>query len=42
MDAPEEVLIAAAKQHMHDFLVDKTVKKAIVVAHRQLINLVVG
>ena len=42
VDATEETLVAVAKQHAKDFLVDKTVKKAIVVAHRQLINLVVG
>jgi leucyl-tRNA synthetase len=42
VDDTEEVLIETAKQHVQDFLVDKTIKKAIVVAHRQLINLVVG
>lgn len=42
VDATEETLIAAAKQHVSDFLANQTVKKAIVVAHRQLINLVVG
>ncbi|MCL9684625.1 leucine--tRNA ligase [Legionella maioricensis] len=42
VDATEEVLIETARQHAQDFLVDKTIKKAIVVAHRQLINLVVG
>ncbi|MCW8443917.1 leucine--tRNA ligase [Fluoribacter gormanii] len=42
VDAAEEVLIATAKEHVKDFLTDKTVKKAIVVAHRQLINLVVS
>ena len=42
VDATEEVLIETAKQHVQDFLTDKTIKKAIVVAHRQLINLVVG
>ncbi len=41
-DATEEVLIEAAKQHAQDFLVNLTIKKAIVVAHRQLINLVAG
>lgn len=41
-DASEEVLIEAAKQHAQDFLVNLTIKKAIVVAHRQLINLVAG
>ena len=42
VDTAEEVLIETAKQHVQDFLMDKTIKKAIVVAHRQLINLVVG
>ena len=42
VDADENFLIEAAKEHARDFIVDKTVKKAIVVAHRQLINLVVG
>jgi len=42
VDATEEVLIAAAKQHAASFLVNQTIKKAIVVAHRQLINLVIG
>lgn len=41
-DASEDALVEAAKQHAHDFLVNLTVKKAIVVAHRQLINLVAG
>jgi leucyl-tRNA synthetase len=42
IDASEETLIVLAKQHAKDFLVNQTVKKAIIVAHRQLINLVVG
>jgi leucyl-tRNA synthetase len=42
VDTAEDVLIEAAKEHAHDFIVGKTVKKAIVVAHRQLINLVVA
>ncbi|OEH46879.1 Leucine--tRNA ligase [Legionella parisiensis] len=42
VDATEEALIGAAKEHAKDFLADKTVRKAIVVAHRQLINLVVN
>lgn len=42
VDATEETLIASAKEHAKDFLANQTVKKAIVVAHRQLINLVVG
>lgn len=41
-DASEEELIALAKEHTKDFLQNVSVKKAIVVAHRQLINLVVG
>jgi leucyl-tRNA synthetase len=36
------VLIEAAKEHARDFLVNLTIKKTIVVSHRQLINLVVG
>jgi leucyl-tRNA synthetase len=42
VDLTEEVLIEMAKQHAQDFLINLTVKKAIVVAHRQLINLVAG
>lgn len=42
VDTAEDVLIEAAKEHAHDFITGKTVKKAIVVAHRQLINLVVA
>ncbi|MFT4058743.1 MAG: leucine--tRNA ligase [Legionella sp.] len=42
VDTSEEALIAAAKEHAHDFIGNLTVKKAIVVQHRQLINLVVG
>ena len=42
VDLGEEALIELAKQHAQEFLTDKTVKKTIVVAHRQLINLVVG
>jgi leucyl-tRNA synthetase len=38
----EEDLIELAKQHAQEFLTNLTVKKAIVVAHRQLINLVAG
>lgn len=41
-DSSEEVLIEMAKQHAHSFLLDKTIKKVIVVAHRHLINLVVN
>lgn len=42
VDATDDVLIEAAKLHAHEFLVDKTIKKAIVVSHRQLINLVIS
>lgn len=42
VDLSENELIELAKEHTKEFLVDKTVKKAIVVAHRQLINLVIG
>lgn len=41
-DIEEDELIAAAKEHAKDFITGLTVKKAIVVAHRHLINLVVG
>lgn len=41
VDLSESELTELAKQNTQDFLTDKTVKKAIVVAHRQLINLVV-
>ncbi|WP_126339941.1 leucine--tRNA ligase [Legionella spiritensis] len=41
-DLGEEELIALAKQHAQEHIKDKVVKKAIVVTHRQLINLVVG
>lgn len=40
-DATEDTLIALATQHAHAFIEDKAIKKSIVVAHRQLINLVV-
>lgn len=42
VDLPEAELIELAKVHTQDFIANKSVKKAIVVAHRQLINLVVG
>lgn len=42
VDLSEETLIALATQHASDFVVNQTVKKAIVVSHRHLINLVVG
>lgn len=38
----EDELIALAKQHAASFLEGKSVKKTIIVAHRNLINLVVG
>ncbi|MBA2710439.1 MAG: leucine--tRNA ligase [Tatlockia sp.] len=41
-DTSEDALIELAKQHASPFLVDKAIKKAIVVSHRQLINLVVA
>jgi leucyl-tRNA synthetase len=41
-ESSEETLIAEAKNQVQDFLEGKTLKKAIVVAHRQLINLVVS
>lgn len=41
-DSDEETLIQLAKEHAHAFIEDKAIKKAIVVMHRQLINLVVG
>lgn len=40
VEATEEELIAAAQEHAKDFLVGLSIKKAIVVGHRQLINLV--
>ncbi|QRN03769.1 leucine--tRNA ligase [Legionella sp. MW5194] len=41
-DSDEDTLIQLAKQHAHAFIEDKAIKKAIVVMHRQLINLVVS
>lgn len=40
-DTGENELIELAKQHVNNFLEEKPVKKAVVVAHRQLINLVI-
>ncbi len=40
-DTSEDVLIELAKENTASFLKDKTIVKAIVVAHRQLINLVI-
>jgi leucyl-tRNA synthetase len=42
VDASEEELLDEAKKQAKDFIADKTLKKVIVVTHRQLINLVVG
>lgn len=42
VDLEESELIALALQQVQSFLQDKSVKKTIVVPHRQLINLVVG
>jgi leucyl-tRNA synthetase len=42
VDASEEELIAQATLQAQDFIGTLSVKKAIVVAHRQLINLVIG
>lgn len=41
-DADQETLIGMAKTHAASFLIDKLIKKSIVVQHRHLINLVVG
>ena len=40
-DTSEETLIELAKEHAASFLEDKSIVKTIIVAHRQLINLVV-
>ena len=40
-DTPEATLIEMATEHASAFLVEKTIVKSIVVAHRQLVNLVV-
>lgn len=42
VDASEEELIALAKEQAKDFLTGVSIKKSIIVSHRQLINLVVG
>jgi leucyl-tRNA synthetase len=42
VDASEDELVAEAKKHAHSFIANQTIKKAIVVYHRQLINLVIG
>ncbi|MDI1353177.1 MAG: leucine--tRNA ligase [bacterium] len=41
-DLDEQSLIESAKDHAAEFLVNKTINKTIIVAHRQLINLVVS
>jgi leucyl-tRNA synthetase len=41
-DMPEDALIDRAKTEAASFIENKTLKKSIIVAHRQLINLVVG
>jgi leucyl-tRNA synthetase len=41
VNTSEEALISSAKQHAAAFIEGKTLKKAIVVAHRHLINLVI-
>lgn len=41
VDTPEESLIEMAMEHASQFVAEKTLVKSIVVAHRQLINLVV-
>ena len=41
-DSTSDELIELAKQQVANLLQDKVLKKSIVVAHRQLINLVVG
>jgi leucyl-tRNA synthetase len=41
VELTEDSLIDLAKQHAQSFIADKAILKAIVVAHRQLINLVV-
>lgn len=41
VELTEDSLIDLAKQHAEPFITDKSILKAIVVAHRQLINLVV-
>lgn len=41
-EASDDDLIEEAAKHVQDYLVDKSIKKAIVVGHRQLINLVIG
>ena len=42
IDASEEELTAAAKDHAKEYLANQSIKKIIIVQHRQLINLVIG
>jgi len=42
VETPENELIELAMQHAVDFIKDQSIKKSIIVAHRHLINLVVG
>ena len=42
IDTPQATLIEMACLHAAPFLVGKTIKKSIIIAHRQLINLVVS
>ena len=42
IDTPKDELIEMATVHAAAFLVGKTIKKSIIIAHRQLINLVVS
>jgi leucyl-tRNA synthetase len=42
VDATEEELIATAAEHAKEFLINLTIKKTVIVAHRHLINLVAG
>ena len=42
IETPDEQLIQLASEHASTFLVGKTIKKSIIIAHRQLINLVVS
>jgi leucyl-tRNA synthetase len=41
-DAPDTLLVERAKEEAASFLLDKFIKKTVVVSHRQLINLVVS
>jgi leucyl-tRNA synthetase len=40
-DSTQEELIELAKKHAENFLIDKIIKRTIVIPHRKLINLVV-